>query len=254
MHHSHIDQFAQQDSPIHRLDARAKLVAVVGYTAVLISYNRYAVAELVPLAIVPAAGLLLSGVPVWFALRRVAVLSPFILMLSLASLLYDRSPRPVDFGPWHFVIAGGYLTAADLALKFILGLTALTAVMCSTPFSLLLEAMRRLGMPRVLTMQLGFVYRYLFVLADQAMRVRRGRDFRGAALAPFSRRLAASGGVVGSMLVRTLDRSERIQVAMAARGFTGQPHSLQRLALRGSDVAMLACLGLFLAFCRFVLA
>ena len=28
-------------------------------------------------------------------------------------------------------------------------------------------------------MQLGFLYRYLFVLIDEAMRVRRARDFRG---------------------------------------------------------------------------
>ena len=53
--------------------------------------------------------------------------------------------------------------------------------MCTTPFALLLEAMRQLGMPRMIVVQLGFLYRYLFVLIDEAMRLRRARDFRGAA-------------------------------------------------------------------------
>ena len=51
-------------------------------------------------------------------------------------------------------------------------------MMCTTRFALLLEAMRRLGMPQVIVMQLGFLYRYIFVLIDEAMRVRRARDFR----------------------------------------------------------------------------
>ena len=68
MHHHFIDRFAMGDSPVHRLDARAKLVAVLGYTVVLISFDRYAVADLrhgrVPLAL-----LWFSRVPVGFALR-----------------------------------------------------------------------------------------------------------------------------------------------------------------------------------------
>ena len=47
-------------------------VAVLGYTVVLISFDRYAVADLAPLAVLPLALLWFARVPVWFALRRVA--------------------------------------------------------------------------------------------------------------------------------------------------------------------------------------
>ena len=43
------------------------------------------------------------------------------------------------------------------------------------------------------------------------------------------RRLAAMGGVIGTLFVRTLDRSQRVQIAMAARGYRGEPHSLSQL-------------------------
>ncbi len=253
MHHHFIDRFSLGDSPAHRLDARAKLVAVVGYMAVLISFDRYAVSSLAPMSVLPLAMLWFGRVPVWFALRRVAVLSPFVLMLALAGPLYDRRPQGVALGPWAYSLSGGWLTAADLGIKFALGVMALTALMCTTPFGLLLEAAERLGMPRMMVVQLGFLYRYLFVLLDEAMRLRRARDFRGAALAPLGRRLAASGGVIGALLARTLDRSQRIHLAMVARGYCGQVRSLRRLKFTGVDAALLTVVMAYLAACRWVL-
>jgi len=250
MHHHFIDRFAMGDSPIHRLDARTKLVAVLAYTVVLISFDRYAVADLAPMAVLPLTLLWFGRVPVWFALRRVVILSPFILMLVLMSPIYDRAPQWVTFGPWRYPITGGWLTAAGIAAKFALGVMALTALMCTTPFALLLEAMRRLGMPQVIVLQLGFLYRYLFVLIDEAMRVRRARDFRGAALAPAGRRLAAAGGVIGTLFLRTLDRSQRIQLAMAVRGYRGESHGLQQLCFTGADILFLAAVAVYLTVNR----
>lgn len=250
MHHSHIDRFASSDSAIHRLDARAKLLATVAYTTVLISYGRYSVSALAPLAIGPAVLLVAARVPLRFVLRRILVLSPFILMLCALSPLYDRPTRLVLLGPQRLWIAGGWLTAADVALKFALAVAAMTALISSTSFSLLLEALRRLRVPRALTTQLGLLYRYLFVLLDQAMRMRRGRDFRGAALVPLRRRWAAAGGVVGRLFLRTLDRSQRVQTAMAARGFRGEPRGLRRMSFGKADVLFLALTALYLAACR----
>ncbi len=253
MHHHHIDRFAHLDSAVHRLDARAKLLAVLAYTVTLISFDRYAVAVLAPMAIGPAGMLWLAGVPLWFALRRAAILSPFVATIALLSPLYDRALHAVAFGPWAFEISGGWLTAGDVTVKFALGVVALTALMCTTPFSLLLEAMRRLGWPRMLVSQLSFLYRYIFVLIDEAMRMRRARDFRGAAAAPIARRLRATGGVIGSLFVRTLDRSDRIHTAMVARGYQGEPHSLSRLRFGVTDAVFLAAVAGYLVMCRWLL-
>ncbi len=250
MHHSHIDRFAHGDSPVHRLEARAKLLAVLAYTAVLISFDRYAVAALAPMAVLPLAMLCLGGVPMGFAFRRVAILSPFILAVCLVSPLYDHSAQQVIFGPWRASLPGGWLTAADVSIKFALGVLALTALMSTTPFAALLEGMRKLGAPRLLAMQLGFVYRYLFVLLDEGMRIRRGRDFRGAARAPASRRLAAVGGIVGSLFVRTLEKSDRIHTAMVARGYRGEARSLSLSRFRARDGLFLLAVAAYLLLCR----
>lgn len=250
MHHAYIDRYARRDSPVHRLDARAKFVVVLAYTAVLISFGRYAVTDLAAMAVLPLAMLWFAGVPLGVALRRVAILSPFIAAVAVFSPIYDRAMHEVAFGAWRFSIAGGWLTAANVCIKFALGVLALTALMCTTPFSLLLEAMRRLGAPRRLVMQLGLLYRYIFLLVDEAMRIRRARDFRGAGRAPLGRRLAATGGVLGSLLVRTLDRGERVYTAMGARGYTGEPHGLSRLRFGLADAAFAAGAAAYLVLAR----
>ena len=250
MHHSHIDRFAQGDSPVHHLDARAKLIAVLAYTVVLISFDRYAVLALAPMCVMPLAMMWLGGVPVWFALRRVVFLSPFIVMACVVSPLYDHSPQAAAFGPWHFTITGGWLTAADVALKFTLGVMALTALTSTTPFSSLLQGMRKLAVPKLLVVLLGLVYRYIFVLIDQGMRVRRARDYRGGARAPLRRKLAAAGSAVGSIFVRTLERADRVHLAMQGRGYGGEVRSLGPPRFAPADAAVLALVAGYLLLCR----
>ena len=250
MHHSEVDRYGRMGGAVHRIDARAKLVALIAYLAVVVSFDRYAVAALAPLTIGPVVLLAIAGVPVRFVLRRIVALCPFIAMFCALSPLYDRGMHYVAFGPWQFAIAGGWLTAADIAVKFSLSVVALTTVICTTPFVLLLEAMRKLHLPQALVMQISLLYRYLFVLTDEAMRLRRGRDFRGASLAPARRRLAAVGGMIGSLFVRTIERSHRVGTAMCARGFRGRSQCLESLRFRPADAAFLASAALYLAACR----
>jgi len=250
MHHSYIDRFAQQDSPVHRLDARAKLLVVLAYTVVLVSFRPHQLAALAPMVIAPLALLWVGMVPVGFALKRAAVLCPFVLVLAMTAPVYDRTSVDVTLGPWHWAVAGGWLTTASILAKFVMGILALTALMCTTPFSLLLEAMRRLGLPRLLVMNLAFLYRYIFVLIDEAMRVRRARDFRGAARAPVRRRLAAAGGVIGALFARTIDRSQRVHLAMLARGYDGQSRTLSRLQWNAADTVFVLAAAAYLVVCR----
>ena len=78
MHHHYIDRFAYQDSPIHRLDPRAKVLVVAAYSAVLISLPR----EVIPsawFAVLPFVLLVWGGVPLRFVAKHTLIVSPFIL-------------------------------------------------------------------------------------------------------------------------------------------------------------------------------
>ena len=99
MHHSHIDKFAYQDSPIHRLDSRVKFLIVVIFTAFVLSLPPASFSVLVCYAVGPFTVLVLGKIPLRFAFKQILFVSPFILVLALSCPFYDRTPAAVAFGP-----------------------------------------------------------------------------------------------------------------------------------------------------------
>jgi cobalt/nickel transport system permease protein len=92
-----------------------------------------------------------------------------------------------------------------------------------------------MGAPRSFVMQVLFLYRYIFVLTDEALRLVRARALRsfqgrGMGFKVFSY-------MIGQLLLRTLDRAHRIHLAMLSRGFEGKIHLVRPLHLHSRDVA-----------------
>ncbi len=221
------------------------------YTVLLVSVDRYEVIRLAPFVVLPFAWLVFGRIPLRYVGKQLVICSPFILFVAIFNPLYDRTSHEVTM-PWGtFAVGGGWLIAASLAIKFTFGLSALVALSATTRFADLLVGMQRLGLPRLLVMQLAFLYRYLFVLIDQAQRVLRARSARLGSAAPAGARLRASGGMVGSLFVRTLASAERIHAAMQARGYDGQIRTLRRLRFGAADGALLVGGTAYALLCRF---
>ena len=104
----------------------------------------------------------------------------------------------------------------------------------TTPFTDLVGALRALRIPAIIVSIISFMYRYLAVLTDEAGRMSRARQSRSAE-APqgrsggsFGWRAKVTGSMVGSLFIRSYERSERIYSAMLARGFAGTVQRVQR--------------------------
>jgi cobalt/nickel transport system permease protein len=82
-----------------------------------------------------------------------------------------------------------------------------------------------------------FLYRYAFLLGSQSLAMSQARDLRscGRGLP-----LSTYGPLVGPLLLRTLDRAERIHQAMCCRGFRGDVPIGNTLAWRWVDAVFLA--------------
>ena len=75
-------------------------------------------------------------------------------------------------------------------------------------------------------MQLGFLYRYIFLLIDRAehmLRARAGR--RLARLGPLVE-LKTAAAIIGTLCLQSIEMAWRINTAMQARGFDGRLHTL----------------------------
>lgn len=236
MHHAHIDKFAYQDSVIHRLDSRVKFLVTFVFTVMVLSLSRTSVSILTCCAVGPFTVLVLAGIPLRFAFKHILLVSPFVLILALSCPLYDKSPLVVAFGPLALQISAGWMRCFAILGKFVVTMLALIALVSTTRFGDLLAGLGRLGVPKLLIIQLGLLYRYIFVLIDRAgriLRARAGRKLRNLGLKP---ELKIAAAMVGSLLIRSIDTAEHINIAMQGRGFDGNWRSLSESRIRRSDI------------------
>ena len=236
MHHAHIDKFAYQDSPVHRLDSRVKFIAVLIFTAVVISLPRSSPGILACYAIGPFTILVWAKIPLRFAFKQILLVSPFVCVLALSCPLYDKTPVTVAFGPFLWQTSLGWMRSFTILGKFIVTMLALIALVSTTRFSDLLAGLQRLGLPKLLVIQLGFLYRYIFVLIDRAHHILRARAGRALANLGFKAELKIAAAMLGSLLIRSLDTAEHINIAMQARGFDGSWRTLSKLKIRRFDL------------------
>jgi cobalt/nickel transport system permease protein len=132
-----------------------------------------------------------------------------------------------DRGLWLFV---------SIVVKAWLSVLVSGLLVATTTLPDLLAAMRALGVPDVLSATVSFMVRYLWVLIDEAVRVQTAREARSAGRGgTLWWRVRVLGGMIGSLFIRSYERSERIYAAMLARGYTGAVRTLDRLAWDARD-------------------
>jgi len=210
-----LDDLAEGCSWLHRIEARAKIVVTMVYVVVVASWPPRAVVELLPLAAYPLVLFLGARLPVRILRRPMLVALLLAGAVGAANPLLDREPLRVGTG---LVIAGGWLSLASIGLRAVLCVSAALALIATTGMGRLAHGLKRLGVPRIAVTQLLFLYRYAFLLGSIVHSMSRARELRGCGR-PLQ--MAAYGPLVGHLLLRTLDRAERIHQAMRCRGFQG---------------------------------
>ena len=246
MHHAHIDKFAYQDSPIHGLDSRIKFLAVFVFTAIVISLPRDSFSILVCYAVGPFTILVLGRIPLKFAFKQILLVSPFILILALSCPLYDKTPLSVTFGPFTWQTTLGWMRGFVIFGKFIVTMLALIGLISTTRFADLLYGLQKLKVPKPLIIQLGFLYRYIFVLIDKAHHILQARNARRLRNLGLKTELKTAASMVGSLFLRSVDTAERINIAMRGRGFDGNWRTISNLRIRRCDLFFLIITILFM--------
>jgi cobalt/nickel transport system permease protein len=211
-----MDALARQDSPIHRLDPRSKVITTLVFVVCVVSFPKYHLSGLIPYFIFPITLILLGNLPSGFLLKRIAVVCPFAVLLGIFNPFLDRRIL-LELGP--FSISGGWVSFVSILLRFVLTVGAALVLIAATGFDAICMALQKLRIPRIFTLQLLFLYRYLFLLMEEAARLVRARSLRTFGV--HGGGLSTLGPIIGGLLLRTLDRAERISGAMHCRAFDG---------------------------------
>jgi cobalt/nickel transport system permease protein len=239
-----MDTLAAGDSALHRLDPRSKLITTLVFIVAVVSFEKYAVSALIPYFIYPVILISASGLSAGYLLRKVLLVSPFAILIGIFNPLIDQD---ILFHFGSIGIPGGWVSFFSIMMRFALTVTAAMALVSLTGFNAVCLALARLHVPKPFVVQLLFLYRYLFVLTDEAARMVRAKSLRSFDSGATSFRVFVS--VLGHLLLRTLDRAQRIHLAMCCRGFDGQIRIISTMRVGAKDVGfMLGWSALFVLF------
>ena len=156
-------------------------------------------------------------------------------MLVLLLPLTTPGTAAVEIGPLEFSHQG-FRSAAAIALKGNAIVLALLVLLGSMDATTLGHALSHLRVPDKLTHLLLLTVRYLDVLHREYLRLRCAMKVRGFRPRMDRHTYRSYGYLVGMLLVRSLDRSERITAAMKCRGFRGRFYMLDHFALSTGDL------------------
>jgi cobalt/nickel transport system permease protein len=187
----------------------------------------------------------LSSLGVDFSFRRSFIALPFA--LAAVSAIFSPLGEPLaewQLGPLTLLPTDvGLIKFGSILLRSWLSVQAAILLVATTRFPDMIHAFEHLHVPTVLTTIISFLYRYLFVLTDEVMRLLRARQSRSATVAGYKSgrnvmwRAKVTGNMAGQLFLRSYERSDRIYNAMLARGYTGQLRTLNPHIMKSSDWA-----------------
>lgn len=231
-----LDLYRPRSSPIHGADARLKLIATVGFVLLVALTPDQAWPVYIAYQTLTLSIAVLARVGTGFVLRRAWLSLPFVLA-ALPLLVTGPEPHwPLGVGGLE-VSQDGAMRVVSIALRAWISIQAAILLTATTPMPALLTGLRQSGVPRLIVSVLELMARYLDLLVEEARRLLRARASRSAGVRPGGSlrwRAAVAGAMAGNLLLRSLDRSERVYAAMRARGYSGEPLDVKdRLAQSG---------------------
>lgn len=243
------------------MDARVKIIFTLAFVLSLsLSPFRAWPAYILFLAFILSVTLF-SRLGLGFVLKRAFLAIAFI--LAAFPLIFIGPPPnvnlPVFLGMQVSYSPEGLGRFASIALKSWISIQAAILLAATTRFPDLLAAFHQLKVPKLFVAIIGLMWRYLFVISDEVTRMLRARTSRSATV-PGSHhgggtvfwRAKVTGGMAGSLFLRSLERSDRVYAAMLSRGYTGELPTSEIKPLSGNDRRILG-IGLSLLVLLWVL-
>jgi len=217
----HADGHAR-DSALSRFDPRVKLVCIFALVVLISTFtDRNA---LVLALIFTIVLMLLSRVSMTHLLRGLLMALPFIAFASLTMLL-----------------TSGAETALAMGLRVSTSVLLLLLLVYTTPFMDLLWTMRWFKMPSLLSDMIMFTYRFIFVMLDEAERMRmarRSRGFQGGRSLLDCEAFKVLSNTIGMIFIRSYRRADRVYMALLSRGYDGKVRTLSAFRVRLRDAGL----------------
>jgi cobalt/nickel transport system permease protein len=182
---------------------------------------------------------LVARVDPWLVVKRSFIALPFA---AAAITLVFTAPGPtlITLPLINVPISTpGVVRFVSIMFKSTISVQVSVILILATHLTDMLWALGALRVPRVLVGIVNFMVRYMFLLAEESVRLTRARDSRSAVLGVgpgIFFRARTTGRMIGNLFLRSFERSERIYQAMISRGYQGQMRQFDPPHIRPQDM------------------
>lgn len=238
--------YLERNSWFHQQQARVKIVFTLAFIlSVSLTPSAAWPAYILYLTLTVSAAIL-ARIEISIILKRALIALPF--GLAALPLVFTSADQTITLGTFAIAYnADGVLRFISIMIKIWLSVQAAILLNATTSFNDLLNGLAQLHVPDIFVAIYSLMWRYLFVIVQEAERMMHARACRSARLPGAKRggntvwwRGAVTGRMAGSLFLRSLERSDRVYLAMQARGYTGaQPQSAAE-NFTGPELALVA--------------
>ncbi len=225
-----LEQLAAERTAVHRLHPAVKIIVTVIYIICVVSLERHALGRLAPFLIYPAVVMAAADIPYRMILPRAAAALPFCVFAGVSNLIIEREPW-AQLGA--LTLTAGQMSFLVLLARTVLCVSAVLILVAVTPFSELTGQLRRMHVPALFVRLFEMIYRYISVLVEEASTMLTSYRLRaGGAQWP---EIKYFGAFIGQLLLRSVDRAERVYHAMLCRGYALDKAAGTRRRMTASD-------------------
>ena len=209
-----LDDLAARGTALTQLPPLPKLLAVLVYLCVTLSFQKYALTGLLGMALWPILLYEIDDLSIVKTLRQCWAVVALLVLVGIANLFFDRAPV-LTLGP--VVLSGGAVTLLVLVVKGVLCFLAVYLLIATTGMERVCAALRQLHVPRVLVTTILLTYRYIVLLLQEGNRISTAYALR----APGEKGIhfRAWGSLLGQLLLRSVDRAQLVYESMMLRGY-----------------------------------
>jgi len=227
------EELANNDSFIHGLDPRGKLIIVFLFSIVVAVADRFQV--LLGSLTFGLLIVLTAKVPARELIKRLIPVNMLILFLWLF-LPFTFGGEPLFFMGPLAVTREGVFYATRISIKSNAMMLMLIALVASTPIFSIGHAMHQLKIPKKIVHLFFFTYRYIHAIYREYLRLKNSIKIRGFIPKTDLHTYKTYAYMVGMLLVRSFDRAHRVHNAMLCRGFKGDLYSLKKFSFKTNDI------------------
>jgi cobalt/nickel transport system permease protein len=218
----YIEDLSNRKGVLQSINPLAKLVSIIAM--IVASLFIFDLSYLAVLCVIPIIFAVSSRIPLKHFFARTAFVTALAAIISIPPIFFAAGTTvwAGSLGSIHVVItAQGLTNAAVFIVRVWFCVASLISLILSTGFDKMLALLSTLRVPSVIVQLFSLTYRYFFVSIHEAQSVLIAKEARTYVHKTTINMQALKdlGSIIATLFIRTYERSERVYLAMKARGF-----------------------------------